>query len=519
MGQIDLKFDNNNPYAPIATAPNVVANFQIPFGFSLNITEVTQNITLGLDDNGKSSDLEKFAVIQVPYTPAISDQKAGTLKFGMTNTPIAGISNANNIYDEYVYSLTASDNYTFGVAGNATTKVSTPIGPITLGGISFSVPTSLRGLQFLNGSATVINSLDVTGGTSDGMILGINVTMVNPSDVTITTGDVYFRMAASDVDLGLVTLKGLTLSRGSNTVAAIASFDPKSSDVGQNLLSSFVMGGNSDVQILGFENSTSIAPLSEALSAISITSTLPGLTTALIQGSALTVYQNTNSTGVVGVKVSIANPFSAGLSINKVVAAATYQGTPVGNIDQDISSNPFIIPGKSTAQSQDLSMTMNIEPAAIALLLRQLAVNSNMDTKTLDALLGLGGFHVAGQQDVAPEVSAFAGFNISDYTLQAMKALKVDLSLSSGLGIGQYTDTLAFSQNSVAVSTDNSVLDLIPIVGQKIVQQIVDGAVLAFDTIIVSSPTDSSFSVKMKVSITKSGHMDAAISFPTPHTV
>ncbi|KAG0792916.1 hypothetical protein G6F16_005541 [Rhizopus arrhizus] len=519
MGQIDLKFDNNNPYAPIATAPNVVANFQIPFGFSLNITEVTQNITLGLDDNGKSSDLEKFAVIQVPYTPAISDQKAGTLKFGMTNTPIAGISNANNIYDEYVYSLTASDNYTFGVAGNATTKVSTPIGPITLGGISFSVPTSLRGLQFLNGSATVINSLDVTGGTSDGMILGINVTMVNPSDVTITTGDVYFRMAASDVDLGLVTLKGLTLSRGSNTVAAIASFDPKSSDVGQNLLSSFVMGGNSDVQILGFENSTSIAPLSEALSAISITSTLPGLTTALIQGSALTVYQNTNSTGVVGVKVSIANPFSAGLSINKVVAAATYQGTPVGNIDQDISSNPFIIPGKSTAQSQDLSMTMNIEPAAIALLLRQLAVNSNMDTKTLDALLGLGGFHVAGQQDVAPEVSAFAGFNISDYTLQAMKALKVDLSLSSGLGIGQYTDTLAFSQNSVAVSTDNSVLDLIPIVGQKIVQQIVDGAVLAFDTIIVSSPTDSSFTVQMKGSITKSGPMDAAISFPTPLTV
>ncbi|RCI03191.1 hypothetical protein CU098_005823 [Rhizopus stolonifer] len=519
MGQIDLKFDSSNPYAPVATAPKVVANFQIPFGFSLNITQVTQNITLGLDENGKSTNLEDFATILVPYTDALSDQKAGKLQFGIANTPIAGISDADTTYDEYIYSLTASDNYTFGVSGNATTKVSTPIGAITLGGISFSVPTSLRGLQFLNSSATVINSLDVTGGTNDGMLLGINVTMVNPSDVTISTGDVHFRMTASDVDLGLVTLKALTLNRGSNVVAAQATFDPKSSDVGQNILSTFVMGGNSNVQIVGFDESTAVASLTEALSAIDITSTLPGLTTALIQGSALTVYPDTNSTGAVGVKVSIANPFSAGLSIDKVVAAATYRGTPVGNIDQDLSTNPFIIPGKSTAQSQELSMNMNIEPAAIALLLRELAVNSNMDTKALDGLLGLGGFHVAGQQDVAAEVSTFSGFNISEYTLQAMKALKVDLSLSSGLNIGQYQDTLAFSQNSVAVSTDNSVLTLIPIVGQKIVQQIVDGAVLAFETIIVSSPTDSSFTVQMKGSITKSGPMDAAISFPTPLTV
>ncbi|CEG74411.1 hypothetical protein RMATCC62417_09637 [Rhizopus microsporus] len=519
MGQIDMKFDPSNPYAPVATAPNVVANFQIPFGFSLNITEVTQNITLGLDDDGKSKDIQKFATIQVPYTPAQSDQKAGTLKFGMTNTPITGISGADDQFNQYVYSLTAANNYTFGVAGNATTKVNTPIGPITLGGISFSVPTSLRGLQFLNSSATVINSLDVTGGNTDGLVLGINVTMVNPSDVAITTGDVHFKMAASDVDLGLVTLSNLTLNRGSNTVNAAASFNPKVSDVGQNLLSSFVMGGNNDVQILGFENSTSIAPLIEALSSITITSTLPGLKTALIQGSALTVHPDTNNTGIVGVKVSIANPFSAGLSITKVVAAATYLGTPVGNINQDLSSNPFIIPGKQTAQSQELNMNMNIEPAAIAYLLRELAVNSNMDTRTLDALLGLGGFHVDGQQDVAPEPSAFAGFNISDYTLQAMKALKVDLSLSSGLTIGQYTDDLAFSQNSVAVTTDASVLDLIPIVGQKIVQQIVDGAVLAFETVIVSAPTNEQFTVQMKGSITKTGPMDAAISFPTPLTV
>jgi hypothetical protein len=517
MGYLDLKFDAANPYSPIANAPSVNANFQIPFGFTLNITEVTQNISLAVNTSGTQT--TDFAVIQVPLVPAVSDQKAGTLKFAINNDAIAGILGQENVFNQYTYALTASDNYTFMVSGNASTKTMTPIGPITLGGISFTVPTTLHGLQFLNSSATVINSLDVTGGNSDALLLGINVTMTNPSDFSISTGDVSFNMGASGTDLGVVTLNNLTLARGPNTVLASATFNPKASDVGQNLLSTFVMGKDNAVDISGFKNSTAIASLANALGAISLGSTLPGLKTALIQGGALTVLSDTPKTGVVGVKVSIANPFSAGLSITQVTAAATFVGMPVGNINQDISSSPFVIPGKATAQSQDLNMNMNIEPASVALLLRTLAVQANLDTRSLDALLGLGGFHIAGQESISPDPSLFANFNISNYVLDAMKALKVDLSLSSGLTIGQYSDTLAFSQSAVAISTDNTVLQLIPIVGQPIVQQIVDGAVLGFDSIILSAPTDTSFTVQMKGSITKSGPMNAAISFPTPLNV
>ncbi|KAG2207252.1 hypothetical protein INT46_008870 [Mucor plumbeus] len=517
MGYLDLKFDSANPYSPIVTAPSVNANFQIPFGFSLNITQVTQNISLAVNTSG--TETTDFAVIQVPLVPAVSDQKAGTLKFAIDNSAIAGIPGEESVFNQYTYALTASNNYTFMVSGNASTKTQTPIGPITLGGISFTVPTSLNGLQFLNSTATVINSLDVTGGTSENLLLGINVTMENPSDFSISTGDVSFVMGASGTDLGLVMLKNLSLARGPNTVLAEATFDPKSSDVGQNLLSTFVMGQNNGVQISGYQNSTSISSLAGPLSVVSLSSTLPGLKTALIQGGALTVLPDTTKTGIVGVKVSIANPFTAGLSITKVTAAATFVGMPVGNIDQDISNSPYVIPGKATAESQDLNMNMNIEPASVALLLRTLAVQANMDTKSLDALLGLGGFNIAGQEEVSADASMFTNFNISTYVLDAMKALKVDLSLSSGLTIGDYSSDLAFSQSSIAISTDNTVLQLIPIVGQPIVQQIVDGAVLAFESVILSAPTNNDFTVQMKGSITKSGPMDATISFPTPLNV
>ncbi|KAF1802885.1 hypothetical protein V8B55DRAFT_1045444 [Mucor lusitanicus] len=517
MGYLDLKFDPAAPYSPVANAPAVTANFQLPFGFSLNISEVSQNITLAINTTGEQT--ESFAVMQTPFSPAVSNQQNGTIIFPLSNTAIAGIPGKESFYNQYTYALTASDNYTFMVSGIATTKTNTPIGPIVLTGINFTVPTTLKGLQFLNSTATVINSLDVTGGTEAGLALAINVTMDNPSDFGISTGDVSFNMGASGTTLGLVTLNNLTLNRGQNTVAAAASFDPKSSDVGQNLLSTFVMGSNNAVDISGYANSTNIASLAQALSVVSLSSTLPGLTTALIQGSSMSVLDDTLQTSMVGVKVTIANPFSAGLSISKVVAAATFVGMPVGNIDQDISSNPFVIGGKATATSQDLSMSMNLEPAAVALLLRTLAVQANMDTRALDGLLALGGFNIEGQEDVGTDSSLFKGFDVSKFTLDAMKALKVDLSLSSTITIGQYVNDLAFSQAGVTVSADNSVTKLIPIVGQPIVQQVVDGSVLGFETIVMSNVGENSFTVQMKGSISNSGPMDATISFPTPLTI
>lgn len=516
MGYLDLAFNTDSPYSPSISAPAVTAGFSMPFGFSLNITEVTQNITLGLNNSGK---FESFAVLNVPYVQSSSDQNAGKLQFAIPQTLIAGIPGEESIFNEYTYGLTSSGNYTFAVAGNATTKVNTSIGPLVLSGINFELPTELHGLEFLNSSATVIHAIDVTGGYSDYLTLNINVTMENPSDFSIATGDVKFNMLSDSTLIGQVTLPGLKLARGANNLVAQAKFDPKSSETGQNLLSSFVMGQENNVQIEGTQESTAIASLVQGLQSISLSSVLPGLRTALIQGSSLSVPSTAVSDGLVNVKVSITNPFSAGMIITKVVSAVTYGGMPVGNIDQDISSNPIVIPGKSTAQSGDLVMQMNVEAGAIALLMRSLAVSANLNTRPLDALLTIGGFHVEGQEDVSADASLFDGFNISNFVMDAMKVLKVDLSLASGLSIGQYDDTLTFSQSAVQISTDNSITSLIPIVGQKIVQQIVDGSVLAFESIIMSAPTESSFKVQMKGTITKTGPMAATISFPSPLTV
>ncbi|KAI9253787.1 hypothetical protein BDA99DRAFT_467830 [Phascolomyces articulosus] len=513
MGYLDLAFSADAPYAPVLSAPQINAGFQIPFGFTLDITEVKQDLQMANNDTGS------FATISAPFVPAQSDQQAGVLLFAMTNDTIQAIEGQEPAFDDYTFSLTALESYAFQIKGEATTKTVTPLGNITLGGINLDVPTSLKGMQFLNSTPTIINSLDVTGGEPTHMNLAINVTMGNPSDFSIYTGDVSFDMKAEDVVLGTVTLGQLKLNRGDNTVVATAAFDPKSSSVGQNLLSTFVMGKNNNVNIAGNENSTPIKSLIGGLSQIDIQSTLPGLANPLIQGSKLTVLNDTLATGIVNVQVSIGNPFSAGLSITAVKSAVTYQGMPVGNINQDISGSPFNIEGRSNGQSAPLQMTMNLEPAAVAMLLRDLAVKQKLDTRPLDALLTMGGFHIKDQENVAADPSLFNGFDISKFVIDAMKALFVDLQLESGLTIGQYTNTLQFAQSNVACATDETVTKLIPVVGQPIVQQIVDGADLAFETILLSEPTDNGFKVQMAGSLSNTGPMAASISFAQPLTV
>ncbi|CDS08956.1 hypothetical protein LRAMOSA10316 [Lichtheimia ramosa] len=513
LGYLDLTFNKDKPYSPLLTAPNVVAGFQIPFGFSLNITEVKQDLQMANNDTGS------FATISAPFVPSQSDQQTGQLKFPMNNDSIVAIDGKENDFNGYTYALTAQEAYSFQVLGEATTKTQTPIGNITLGGINLNVSTTLHGMQFLNSTPTIINSLDVTGGETDHMNLAINVTMGNPSDFSIFTGDVSFDMKSDNTKLGTVYLNQLKLNRGDNTVIATAAFDPKSSSVGQNLLSSFVMGKDNGVNIAGNDQSTPIASLAGALGAISIDSTLPGLKSPLIQSSKLTVLNDTLKTGIVNVQVAIANPFSANLSITSVKSAVTYSGMPVGNINQDISNQPFNVPGHATAESQALNMNMNLEPSAVALLLRDLATKMHLDTRPLDALLTMGGFHIKGQEQVSADPKLFDGFDISKYVMDAMKALAVDLQLESGLTIGEYVNTLQFAQNNVTTITDETVTGLIPVVGQPIVQQIVDGAKLGFKTITLSEPTDTSFKVQMVGSITNTGPMSASISFPQPLTV
>ena len=62
------------------------------------------------------------------------------------------------------------------------------IGQLTLDPINFNVTSKLSGLRGLKGDTT-ITSVDVIGGSSDALLLAINVSIYNPSNLILSTGD------------------------------------------------------------------------------------------------------------------------------------------------------------------------------------------------------------------------------------------------------------------------------------------------------------------------------------------
>ena len=72
--------------------------------------------------------------------------------------------------------------------GHARALANLSIGQLTLDPIQFNVTSGLDGLRGLKGD-TVITTVDVTGGTSDAILLAINMSIFSPSNLGLAVGD------------------------------------------------------------------------------------------------------------------------------------------------------------------------------------------------------------------------------------------------------------------------------------------------------------------------------------------
>lgn len=72
------------------------------------------------------------------------------------------------------------DGAGFFLNGTTNAVTQTPIGQVQLKDIAFTVPTGLVGLSGLKLYPTLVLSVDVTGGTTDYLVLAIQGASVNP---------------------------------------------------------------------------------------------------------------------------------------------------------------------------------------------------------------------------------------------------------------------------------------------------------------------------------------------------
>ncbi|KAG0195352.1 hypothetical protein BGX33_003617, partial [Mortierella sp. NVP41] len=291
---------------------------------------------------------------------------------------------------------------------------------------------------------TVINSLTVIGGLPEGLQIALNLTMVNPSQLSIDTGvgenaAVTFAMQYEGDNVGTVIFPSLNLLPGVNIRTAGALFTPTGTAGGQALLQKYMSNQAATVSIFGSSSSSAIAPLAAGLSSVQLQSDMPGNPAQLLLGTALTILDNTGETGIAMATVTVNNPFVPGLTIKSIKSTVTYNGRTLGAID--LPSITIAVPGMSQQASQPLPLSMDLSlDSLMALMVDQAKVN-NLNAEPILALTKM-----AKDPTVKIPSSVFAGFNLPNFVKAAMAGLKVDVAMSVTVLVGEYETSLTLTQ-------------------------------------------------------------------------
>ncbi|KAI7819239.1 hypothetical protein BC939DRAFT_268343 [Gamsiella multidivaricata] len=513
LGQMGMNWTNADAYAPLANSPGVVAGFQMPFGFSLNVTQVNNNMTVIYNNKNMAS------LNSSQWGPAVTSKDAnGTaITFALPPTPFNIEADSHGDFDDFVNKLTVGSSESFSVAGLAGTVAQTPIGEVVISGIPFKSDVSLSGLQGLKTEPTVINSLTVIGGLPTGLQIALNLSMVNPSTLSIDTGVgdsaiVTFAMQYEGDNVGTVIFPSLNLVPGQNIRTAGAMFTPTGTQGGQALLQKYMSNQAATVDIFGSSSSSAIGPLAAGLKDVQLQSSMPGNPAQLLLSTALTILDDTGKTGIAMATVTVNNPFVPGLTIKSIKSTVQYNGRQLGAID--IPSVTISVPGNTQQASQPLPLSMDL---SIDSLLSLMIDQTKLNNLNAEPIISLG--KMAKDPTVKISSSVFAGFNLPTFVRAAMVGLKVDVSMTVDVMVGEYATSLTLTQNGVPTITDDTILKLLPIVGTPIAQAIVDQATLSFSSVMINSPAETDFTTNINGLIANTGPFDAEISFPSGSSV
>ncbi|KAJ3518119.1 hypothetical protein NLJ89_g70 [Agrocybe chaxingu] len=522
IGEMELQFSQDQPWSPAAESNSVQAALQLPFGFNLDIGQIQNEFMITKDGNNVAGLSTPLGASRSFVTVLSPTDTTGTINISITDTRLSCPEPQHAAFASFNELLTNSDVAEFRLVGESRAIANMSIGQITLDPIKVNVSTSLKGLQGLKGMTT-IESVDVTGGSTAGINLGIGVTINNPSNLVLSTGDLTLQLSRDGAILGTALLPNLTLSMGNNTVSATSNFEANGSPQGLQTLNDFV--GQKDVQltISGFDGSTEVTSLAQAFRSLSLDVTLPALKTNLLNSASLEILPTTGrENNIAHVTVSLENPFSAPLSITKVSSTVTSFGIPLGSIEQEVTFNSA---PKSTTESPLLNLDMNFDPSALFTVTRALAVEAGLDVAPLDSIVQIGGYQYlsttsASKREIMERQSnLFQGFDLTTFVGNAFKQLKSDVQLSTDVTIGEYQTTLTFAQEGLPTKTDDTLDLILPVLAEPIVQKIVGESLLGLDTVLILDPEQNGFQTRLRGTIRNAGPFDATISFPSGLTI
>lgn len=173
LEQMELLFTEATAYDPMSSSNATTAGFSLPFAFPVDITSLSQNITVGF--NGQS-----FAELVIPEAPSTTDVQSRIIYLTFSDVPFAVFVDQHPVFDNFIAATTLGDAQILALSGAANAAASTAVGVLSLSDIEFSVDSSIAGLQGLVAKPATVANLDVNHGYSDYLLITVDTTIYNP---------------------------------------------------------------------------------------------------------------------------------------------------------------------------------------------------------------------------------------------------------------------------------------------------------------------------------------------------
>lgn len=191
-------------FLPLSCSPSkaraLTGQFGLPFGFSLDIISLSNFLEITYQGALVGTASAPYSNSTTHLDLISAGQTAGNISITLPPTSLLLPNETDAAREQLVAfqnAFTFSEAADFKATGSARAVTDTPLGRVLLNGIKFDVGTGLKGLQGLTHYPTIINHVDVLGGTTDAVSLVVATTVVNPSNINITAGDATFLLQVS----------------------------------------------------------------------------------------------------------------------------------------------------------------------------------------------------------------------------------------------------------------------------------------------------------------------------------
>lgn len=175
-----LLFTDDTAFNPSTSSSSTDAAFGLPFAFPIDISSLEQTITVGY--NGQS-----FAQLALPRAPSTTNVEQRIIHLTFDSVPFAVFDDQHDTFSTFVAATTVGKTETLHLAGAANADANTAVGTLSLTNITFSVDSSIEGLQGLDTKPVTINDLDVNHGFPDHLLIKVNSNIFNPRYLFTTT--------------------------------------------------------------------------------------------------------------------------------------------------------------------------------------------------------------------------------------------------------------------------------------------------------------------------------------------